>query len=133
MVASGVSAIVNVFSVHAWSGRLGRALHESMKAGLRGLIRFMACDHEDDGIRVNDVLLGQTLTEFHIARAAEQGHQPDESVTKHDEGGPSLLLRRAAPEEIATAILFLCSDDASYITGASLAVDGSMSATSQTN
>ena len=133
MVASGGGAIVNVSSVHAWSGRSGMALYDSMKAGLLGLTRSMACDHADDGIRVNAVLPGQTLTEFHVARAAEEGHQLDESVTERHEGGPSLLRRRAAPEEIATAILFLCSDDASYITGASLAVDGGMSATSQAN
>jgi len=74
MVGSGGGASVNVSSVHAWSGRSGMALYDSMKAGLLGLTRSMACDHADDGIRVNAVLPGQTLAEFHVARAAEEGN-----------------------------------------------------------
>lgn len=133
MIESGGGSIVNVSSVHAWSGRPGMALYDSMKAGLLGLTRSMACDHADQDVRVNAVLPGSTLTEFHLARAEREGWDLDESVTERHEGGPSLLKRQARPEEIAAANLFLCSDDASYITGAALAVDGGQSAMTQAN
>lgn len=133
MIESGGGSIVNVSSVHAWSGRPGMALYDSMKAGLLGLTRSMACDHADQDIRVNAVLPGATLTEFHLARAEREGWDLDESVTEKHEGGPSLLKRQARPEEVASANLFLSSDEASYITGAVLAVDGGHSAMTQAN
>ncbi len=133
MIDSGGGAVVNVSSVHAWSGRPGMALYDSMKAGLLALTRSMACDHAEQGIRVNAVLPGQTLTEFHLARAEREGWDLDESVLEPHEGGPALLRRQAAPEEVATANLYLASDEASYVTGTALAVDGGHSAMTQTS
>ncbi len=133
MIARGGGTIVNVSSVHAWSGRSGMALYDTMKAGLLGLTRSMACDHADAGIRVNALLPGATLTEFHLRRAEREGWDLDESVLEPHEGGPSLLRRQARPEEMAAPIAFLASDEASYITGAVLAVDGGHSAMTQTN
>lgn len=122
-------AIVIVSSVHATAGRPGMILYDSMKAGLLGMTRSMACDHAADGIRVNAVLPGRTLTEYHIKRAAETGDSLDESVTEvaYDDG-PGLLKRQAKAREIAYANLFLASDEASYITGVALPVDGGVSA-----
>lgn len=131
MIESGGGAVVNVSSVHAWSGRPGMALYDSMKAGLLGLTRSMACDHADQLIRVNAVLPGATLTEFHLTRAEREGWDLDESVTERHEGGPALLKRQAKAEEIAAPILFLSCADSSYVTGAVLAVDGGHSATTQ--
>lgn len=122
-------SIVIVSSVHAIAGRPGMALYDSMKAGLLGLTRSLACDHAADGIRVNAVLPGRTLTEYHIKRAAESGETLDKSVTEAPyEGGPGLLKRQATAREIAYANLFLASDEASYITGVCLPVDGGVSA-----
>lgn len=123
------SAIVIVSSVHAIAGRPGMILYDSMKAGLLGMTRSMACDHAADGIRVNAVLPGRTLTEYHIKRAAETGEKLDESVTEVPyDGGPGLLKRQAKAREIAYANLFLASDEASYITGVALPVDGGVTA-----
>lgn len=133
IIESGGGSVVNVSSVHAWSGRPGMALYDSMKAGLLGLTRSMACDHADQLIRVNAVLPGATLTEFHLARAEREGWDLDESVTERHEGGPALLKRQARAEEVAAATVFLASDEASYITGAVLAVDGGHSAMTQAN
>jgi NAD(P)-dependent dehydrogenase (short-subunit alcohol dehydrogenase family) len=133
MIERGTGTIVNVSSVHAWSGRSGMALYDTMKAGLLGLTRSMACDHAEAGIRVNAVLPGATLTEFHLRRAEREGWDLDESVLEPHEGGPALLRRQARPEEVAAPIAFLASDDASYITGAVLAVDGGHSAMTQSN
>lgn len=133
MVETGGGSVVNVSSVHAWSGRPGMALYDSMKAGLLGLTRSMACDHADQGIRVNAVLPGATLTEFHLARADREGWDLDESVTEKHADGPALLKRQAKPDEIAAPILFLSCADSSYVTGAVLAVDGGHSAMTQAN
>lgn len=133
MISRSTGTIINVSSVHAWSGRSGMALYDTMKAGLLGLTRSLACDHAAAGIRVNAVLPGATLTEFHLRRAEREGWDLDESVLLPHEGGPALLRRQARPEEVAAPIAFLASDDASYITGAVLAVDGGHSAMTQTN
>lgn len=128
LIAAG-GAIVNVSSTHAIAGRPGMIAYDSMKAGLLGMTRSLACDHADDGIRVNAVLPGRTLTEYHLERAKQQGESLDEAVTQHPyEGGPGLLKRQATAREIAYANLFLASDEASYITGACLPVDGGVSA-----
>ncbi len=121
--------IVNVSSVHAQSGRPGMLQYDTMKAGMLGMTRSLACDHAEAGIRVNAVLPGATLTEFHLKRAAARGAPIDPAVTERPyEGGPGLMKRQARPREIAAAILFLASDEASYITGACLPVDGGISA-----
>lgn len=129
MARGGGGAIVNVSSVHAIAGRPDLIQYDTMKAGLLGMTRSLACDHADAGIRVNAVLPGLTLTEYHIRRAEAAGEPIDESVTERRyDGGPGLLGRQAKPREIAYANLFLASDEASYITGTSLPVDGGVSA-----
>ncbi|HEX6972458.1 MAG TPA: SDR family NAD(P)-dependent oxidoreductase [Limnochordia bacterium] len=133
MEASGGGSIVNVSSANAVVGRRGMALYDATKAGVLALTRSMACDHAAAGIRVNAVLPGPTLTDYHIKRAAAAGRTLDESVTQPHPGGPGILKRQARPREIAAAIRFLASDEASYITGACIPVDGGLSALAQRN
>jgi NAD(P)-dependent dehydrogenase (short-subunit alcohol dehydrogenase family) len=129
MTESGGGSIVIVSSVHAIAGRPGMIQYDTMKAGLLGMTRSLACDHAADGIRVNAVLPGLTLTDYHIKRAQDAGQTIDLSVTEVPyEGGPGLLRRQATPREIAYPIVFLASDDASYMTGACVPVDGGVSA-----
>jgi NAD(P)-dependent dehydrogenase (short-subunit alcohol dehydrogenase family) len=133
MAAGGGGSVVNVSSANGVVGRPGMALYDATKAGVLGLTRSMACDHRDQGIRVNAVLPGPTLTDFHIRRAAAAGRTLDEAVTRPHAGGPGILRRQALPREIAYGILFLASDEASYVTGTCLHVDGGLSALAQRN
>lgn len=130
MVEAGGGAIVNVSSANGIVGRSGMAQYDATKAGVLGLTRSMACDHADQGIRVNAVLPGPTLTDFHKNRARAAGTEIDPSVTRPHEGGPGILRRQGLPVEIAKPIVFLASDDASYLTGTLLTPDGGLSAVS---
>jgi NAD(P)-dependent dehydrogenase (short-subunit alcohol dehydrogenase family) len=124
MAKAGGGAIVNVSSANAIKGRSGMAQYDAAKAAVLGLTRSLAHDHADQGIRVNAVCPGPTITQFHIKRAAERGISEAEIRAGSK---PTLLKRQAEPREIAAAILFLASDEASYITGATLMVDGGLS------
>jgi NAD(P)-dependent dehydrogenase (short-subunit alcohol dehydrogenase family) len=130
MVESGDGgSIVNVSSANALRGRGGMAQYDATKAAVLALTRSMAHDHADEGIRVNAVCPGPTLTMFHVRRrAASTGESLDEARTALAAGTPTLLKRQADPREIGYAIVFLGSDEASYITGATLMVDGGLSA-----
>jgi len=133
MARGGGGSIVSVSSANGVVGRPGMALYDATKAGVLALTRSMACDHRDQGIRVNAILPGPTLTDFHIRRAKAAGRTLDEGVTRPHPGGPGILRRQALPREIAYGILFLASDEASYVTGACLNVDGGLSALAQRN
>jgi len=113
------------------AGRPRMAQYDATKAGLLALTRSMACDHAEQNIRVNAILPGPTLTDFHIKRAQAAGRTLDERVTEHNPDGPGILKRQAKPREIAYGILFLASDEASYVTGACLSVDGGLTALGQ--
>ena len=129
MVHGGGGSIVNVSSANALRGRSGMAQYDATKSALLALTRSMAHDHAEQGIRVNAVCPGPTLTMFHVRRRAEAtGESLDEARAQLAAGTPTLLRRQADPREIAYAILFLGSDESSYVTGATLMVDGGLSA-----
>lgn len=130
LVEAGGGSIVNVSSANGIVGRKGMAQYDATKAGVLGLTRSMACDHAEQNIRVNAVLPGPTLTDFHKNRAREAGREIDLAVTRPHEGGPGILRRQGLPIEIAKPIVFLASDDASYMTGTLLSPDGGLSAVS---
>lgn len=130
MAATGGGAIVNISSANGIVGRPGMAQYDATKAGVLGLTRSMACDHAHQNIRVNAILPGATLTDFHINRARAAGQEIDPGITQTHEGGPGILHRQARPEEIAYPVVFLASDEASFITGACLSPDGGLSALS---
>lgn len=131
LMTSGDGSIVNVSSANAIGGRTKMALYDASKAAVIAMSRDMACDHGGQGIRVNSVLPGPTLTDFHHQLAAKQGKVLDaEHETTPHEGGPGLLRRRGKPDEIAAGIVFLASTAASYVTGTTLLVDGGLTAES---
>ena len=122
---AGRGSIVNVSSCYAVTGRKGMGLYDATKAALLALTRTLACEEAAHGVRANAVCPGSTLTEFHVARAASAGKSVE--TLRGERSSTSLLGRWADPEEIAWPILWLASDEASYITGAALMVDGGLS------
>ena len=117
--------IVNVSSYVGLVGFAGAAAYAASKAAIINLTRSMALDHAREGIRVNAVRPGSVETDmFHAAW--QQFGDVDAAQRLWAEKHP--LGRIAAPEEVARAILFLASHDASFITGAALPVDGGITA-----
>jgi 2-hydroxycyclohexanecarboxyl-CoA dehydrogenase len=121
----GHASIVNVSSCYALTGRKGMGLYDATKAAILAVTRTLAFEEVVHGVRVNAVCPGSTLTDFHISRAKAAGKTVE--ALKTERQATSLLGRWAAPQEIAWPILWLASDEASFITGATLAVDGGLS------
>jgi NAD(P)-dependent dehydrogenase (short-subunit alcohol dehydrogenase family) len=119
-------AIVNVASVRSVVAGGGNLQYDTTKAAIAGLTRGLAADHSAEGIRVNAVGPGPIFTPFHARRLAAAGETVEQYNAKAAQG--TMLKRPGRPEEVAAAILFLASDDASYVTGALLFVDGGMTA-----
>lgn len=115
MVPRGKGAIVCLSSISAFAGQPGQAVHGPSKFIASGLTKHLAIDLAAKGVRVNAVAPGTIATPA-VARMAKDGI--DKVVKLHPLG------RMGRPEEVASAILFLASDDASFITGAVLPVDG---------
>lgn len=120
--AAGKASIVNVSSCYAVRGRQGFAAYDASKAALLALTRTLAAEEAPHGIRVNAVCPGGTLTPFTLARARTRGRT--ETELRAERKSDALLGRWAEPLEIAYPILWLASDEASYVTGATLIVDG---------
>lgn len=115
-------AIVNISSEGGFLGRPRQVVYDAIKAALVSVTKTMAQEFVDYGIRVNAVAPGWVITEMHFA------NHDDPAARKHELETTAIssciMKRRAQPEEIASAIAFLASDDASYITGTTLHVDG---------
>jgi NAD(P)-dependent dehydrogenase (short-subunit alcohol dehydrogenase family) len=122
-LARNNGAVVNLGSISAKAAQTGRWLYPVSKAGILHLTRLQAMDYAQDGIRVNSVSPGWTWSE--PIKALSGGDQPraDRVAASYH-----LLRRLGRASEVAAAVLFLCSDEASFITGADLAVDGGYSA-----
>jgi len=118
MVAQGHGAIVNISSGAGVVPAPGMPQYTAAKHGVLGLTKQAAQEYAPAGIRVNAVLPGQTETE---PMRAYLDAQP-ELAARLTRGIP--MGRMAAPAEIANAVVWLCSDEASYVSGASLIVDG---------
>jgi meso-butanediol dehydrogenase/(S,S)-butanediol dehydrogenase/diacetyl reductase len=123
---SGSGNIVNVSSAFALSGRANMGQYDATKAAVLALTRVLACEEAQFGIRVNAVCPGSTLTPWTVGRAATRGMSIEE--LKQKGAAPSLLGRWAEPEEIAFPILWLASNEASFVTGIALPVDGGLTA-----
>ena len=123
--ASGHGSIVNVSSCYAVTGRKNMGLYDATKAGLLALTRTLAFEEAAHGIRINAICPGSTLTDFHITRAQAAGKRIE--TLRGERDSSSLIGRWATPDEIAMPILWLASDEASFITGATLMVDGGLS------
>jgi NAD(P)-dependent dehydrogenase (short-subunit alcohol dehydrogenase family) len=125
MLAAGGGAIVNVSSIHAVATLEGFFPYAAAKAGLAGLTRSLALDYGRHAIRVNCVCPGFTDTRLVRESLARNA---DRAAAKRAMVAGVALGRIAAPSEIAAAIAFLASADAGYVTGATLLVDGGLTA-----
>jgi NAD(P)-dependent dehydrogenase (short-subunit alcohol dehydrogenase family) len=125
MQAVGGGAIVNVSSMHGFVTLKGFFPYAAAKAGLLGLTRSMALDYGEHGVRVNAVCPGFIRTRL-VQDSIDRNPDPTAAEAAMVHG--VALQRIAEPKEVAAAITFLASDDASYITGASLMVDGGLTA-----
>jgi 2-hydroxycyclohexanecarboxyl-CoA dehydrogenase len=119
-------AIVNVASGRSIVAGGGNLQYDTTKAAVAGLTRALAADHSPEGIRVNAVGPGPIFTPFHQRRIVASGESVEQYNARAAQG--TMLQRPGRAEEVAAAILFLASDDASYVTGALLFVDGGMTA-----
>jgi len=124
MRAQGSGAFVNVASISGLGGDRGLAAYNAAKAGVINLTRSAALELSRSGIRVNAVCPGLIDTPA-LRRALARLPEREPVIQSAVPAG-----RFGRPEEVARAILFLASDDASYVTGATLVVDGGLSASS---
>ena len=120
MEKQGSGAIVNNASVGALTGNPGIPSYIASKHGVTGLTRTAALEYVKKGIRVNAINPG--LIDTDIGRAVVEGDEEAyQEMEKHVPMG-----RAGRPEEIASAVLWLCSPGASYVVGESLTIDGGM-------
>lgn len=123
MQKQGKGAIVTTASTAGLFGDYGLASYSAAKAGTVNLTRTMALDHAREGIRINCVCPGYIVTPMTDGFRAEQH--------VHEALLESIPMNRGAdPKEIGRAVLFLASDDASFITGQALVIDGGWTAAS---
>ena len=117
MVERGFGRIINVSSIAAWGGLFRQAGYAATKAGLIGLTKTVALEHGASGITCNALLPGLTETE----RVRDMPDAIRDQARAHIPAG-----RLGAMTEVAGAALFLASDEAAYVNGAELPVDGGM-------
>jgi A-factor type gamma-butyrolactone 1'-reductase (1S-forming) len=120
MLATGGGAIVNVSSIYGWKpSDIGHGLYATSKHGVIGLTKSAAVDYGQQAIRVNAVAPGFTQTEM-VDLSKPGAAERYKMLISHHSG----MKRLGTPEETANAIVWLCSDSASYVNGEMLAIDG---------
>ncbi len=121
MLTAGRGAIVTVASIYGMTGGTGNTPYNVTKGGVLQLTRSLAADYGGSGIRVNAVSPGYIETPM-TGMLTHAGPFRDAFVGMH------LLQRAGQPDEVARVMRFLLSDEASYVTGANIPVDGGFSA-----
>lgn len=127
MRAAGGGSIVNLSSVHGLLMAPKSLIYEAGKSAVIGVTKQMACDFGVDGIRVNAVCPGHIVTE----RMQQRWDENPEGLRYFEQQYP--IRRTGRPVDIANAIVFLCSEEASFITGHALVVDGGLTIQLQEN
>jgi NAD(P)-dependent dehydrogenase (short-subunit alcohol dehydrogenase family) len=125
MKAQKAGVVVNIGSISSVCGMLGQGAYGPSKGAVIQLTRQMAIEYAADGIRVNAVCPGTVDTPL-LQSAARESGDPQGFLKGLADGHP--IGRIAAAEEIAQLVRFVCSDEARFMTGAILMVDGGYSA-----
>ena len=123
MREQGGGAIVNVGSILSFTGDGYLAAYTAMKAGVLGLTKAIAVDYAAQGIRCNAVLPGDMETPM---IQAYFDATPDPAAAREEMEASYPVKRLAQPREVATAILFLVSDESSFVSGTHILVDGAL-------
>ncbi|MDP9242704.1 MAG: SDR family oxidoreductase, partial [Actinomycetota bacterium] len=121
MIERGSGVIVNMSSGWGLQGGEQAVAYCAAKGGVTVMTKAMAIDHGPQGIRVNAICPGDTMTPMEEADAERRGMAWEEYVRWASDRP---LRRMGEAEEIANAALFLASDESSFVTGAALPVDG---------
>jgi NAD(P)-dependent dehydrogenase (short-subunit alcohol dehydrogenase family) len=121
MIERGSGVILNIGSVNGLMG-IGESAYSAAKAGMVNLTQNMAIHYGDEGVRVNCIAPGTIRTPIWNERLAKEPGVFENLAKWYP------LQRVGEPEDVAKAALFLCSDDASWITGVTLPVDGGLTA-----
>lgn len=122
MVSRGGGVVLFTASAAGLMGAEGQLVYCASKAALMNLVKSMALDHGRQGVRINCVCPGPTLTPTLLAE------MPDVSALAERSARIPLNGRLARPDEIAAVFSFLASDEASFVTGQSIVADGGLSA-----
>ncbi len=122
---NGGGSIVNVASISAFIAQPAFVPYNTSKAAVAQLTRCLAMDLAEDNIRVNGVCPGAIHTSATDRHIASLGLDPEQAYA--DFGKDALLKRLGKPEEIAAGVLFLASDESSFMTGANIVMDGGAS------
>ncbi len=126
----GFGSVITLASVAAHIGQVNHANYCSTKAGILGFTRALALDLAPYGVRVNSVSPGATDTPMLVSDVTKQARERgvDYEVVKKEFEEEGVLKRWATPDEVATGILYLASDESSYVTGSDLRIDGGWTA-----
>ncbi|MCU0642113.1 MAG: glucose 1-dehydrogenase [archaeon] len=125
LIKQGGGSIINTASIAGLVGSPGLAAYCASKGGVVLLTKQVALDFAKSGVRVNCVCPGATMTPM-VERFVAKSPNPEKTFEDLAKMHP--MGRMAKPEEIANAVLFLASDESSFITGQALAVDGGLTA-----
>ncbi len=118
ILASGGGAIVNISSIVGMIGFPGASVYTASKHAVEGLTKCAALEHARAGLRINVVAPGAVVTDMFDRFTGHNKDMQAGFANMHPMG------RAAQPEEVARAVLFLCSDGASFMTGQTLHLDG---------
>jgi NAD(P)-dependent dehydrogenase (short-subunit alcohol dehydrogenase family) len=121
LLAAGSASVIAIGSMYGLVGQRERVAYCGAKAGIMGMVRAMALDFADQGIRVNAICPGFVETELALQIT---GQEPDPAAALQVRRAAHPIPRGGQPEEIGAAAVYLASDAAAFMTGQALVLDG---------
>jgi NAD(P)-dependent dehydrogenase (short-subunit alcohol dehydrogenase family) len=123
LAARGGGSVIITSSAAAFAGDPDAPIYGAMKGGLRAMCRSLAAAHGPENIRVNTICPGDVETPM---LADDFAHQPDPEAARREIMERYPLRRFAQPEDVANLVAFLASDEAAYMTGIDIPIDGGL-------